>query len=60
MDNNNSLQSISKAVQVIKTAILQSQERTTRNANADLIALNYAAVMLLPATANSSTNDFPL
>lgn len=40
--DNNSLQPISQAVQIIKTAILQSQERTTRNANADLIALNYA------------------
>ena len=40
--DNKSLQPISQAVQVIKTAILQSQERTTRNANADLIALNYA------------------
>lgn len=40
--DNNSLQPISQAVQVIKTAILQSQERTTRNANADLITLNYA------------------
>ncbi len=39
---NKSLQPIPRAVQVIKTAILQSQERTTRNANADLIALNYA------------------
>lgn len=40
--NDISLQPIPKAVQVIKTAILQSQERTTRNVNADLIALNYA------------------
>ena len=40
--DNNFLQPISQAVQVIKTAILQSQERTTRSANADLIALNYA------------------
>ena len=40
--DNKSLQPVPRAVQVIKTAILQSQERTTRNANADLIALNYA------------------
>lgn len=29
-------------VQTIKSAILQSQEKTTRNVNADLIALNYS------------------
>lgn len=40
--DNSSLHPISQAVQVIKTAILQSQERTTRNVNADLLALNYA------------------
>ena len=42
MDNNNSLVQISQAVEIIKTAILQSQERTIRNANADVLALNYA------------------
>ena len=42
MDDNNSLVQISQAVEVIKTAILQSQERTIRNANADVLALNYA------------------
>lgn len=39
---NNSLQPIPQVVQIIKTAILQSQERTVRNVNADLIALNYS------------------
>ena len=33
---------VSQAVEVIKTAILQSQERTLKNANADVLALNYA------------------
>lgn len=42
MNDNNSLVQISQAVEVIKTAILQSQERTIRNANADVLALNYA------------------
>lgn len=42
MDDNNSLSQISQAVEVIKTAILQSQERTLKNANADVLALNYA------------------
>lgn len=42
MDDNNSLMQISQAVEVIKNAILQSQERTIRNANADVLALNYA------------------
>lgn len=42
MDNNNSLVQISQAVEIIKTAIQQSQERTIRNANADVLALNYA------------------
>ena len=42
MDDNNSLMQISQAVDVIKTAILQSQERTIKNANADVLALNYA------------------
>ena len=42
MDDNNSLLQISQAVEVIKTAILQSQERTLKNANADVLALNYA------------------
>lgn len=42
MDNKDSLPKISQAVQTIKSAILQSQEKTTRNVNADLIALNYS------------------
>ena len=42
MDDNNSLMQVSQAVEVIKTAILQSQERTLKNANADVLALNYA------------------
>ena len=42
MDNNNSLVQISQAVEIIKTAILQSQERTIKNANADVLALNYS------------------
>lgn len=42
MDNKDSLSQISQAVQTIKSAILQSQEKTTRNVNADLIALNYS------------------
>lgn len=42
MENNNYLVQISQAVEIIKTAILQSQERTIKNANADVLALNYA------------------
>ena len=42
MSENNQLIPISQAVQIIKTAILQSQEHTARNVNADLLALNYA------------------
>ena len=42
MEDNNSPVQISQAVEIIKTAILQSQERTIKNANADVLALNYA------------------
>ena len=42
MDSGASHSSIIQAVKVIKTAILQSQERTTRNVNADVHVLNYA------------------
>ena len=42
MENDNTLLSISRAVTTIKTAILQSQARTIRNANSDLLALYYA------------------
>ena len=40
--DNQSLTQIAQAVEVIKTAILQSQERTIKNANTDVLALNYA------------------
>ena len=40
--DNKSLTQIAQAVEVIKTAILQSQERTIKNANTDVLALNYA------------------
>ena len=42
MENDNTLLSISRAVTAIKTAILQSQARTIRNANSDVLALYYA------------------
>lgn len=42
MDSGASHSSIIRAVEVIKTAILQSQERTARNVNADVLVLNYA------------------
>ncbi len=42
MNDNNSLMQISQAVEVIKTAILQSQGRTIKNANTDVLVLNYA------------------
>lgn len=42
MDNDNTLIQISQAVQIIKTAILQSQERTVKTVNADVLTLNYA------------------
>lgn len=42
MENDNTLTSISRAVTTIKTAILQSQARTIRNANSDVLALYYA------------------
>ena len=42
MENDNTMLSISRAVTTIKTAILQSQARTIRNANSDVLALYYA------------------
>ena len=42
MENDNTILSISRAVTTIKTAILQSQARTIRNANSDVLALYYA------------------
>lgn len=42
MDKENSYTQISQAVQIIKTAILKSQEQTVKNANADVLTLNYA------------------
>ena len=42
MENDNTILSISRAVTTIKTAILQSQARTLRNANSDVLALYYA------------------
>ena len=39
---NNSLIPLSHAVQIIKTAILQSQEQSAKKVNADLLALYYA------------------
>lgn len=41
-ENDNTLLSISRAVTTIKTAILQSQARTIRNANSDVLALYYS------------------
>ena len=42
MDDSESQTLISQAAEVIKTAILQSQERTIKNANTDVLSLNYA------------------
>ena len=42
MDDSKSLTQITQAAEVIKTAILQSQERTIKNANTDVLSLNYA------------------
>ena len=42
MDDSKSMTQIAQAVEVIKTAILQSQERTIMNANTDVLSLNYA------------------
>lgn len=39
---NPQIQPIPQAVQIIKSAILQSQQNTARNINADLLALNYS------------------
>ena len=41
MENDGSLIHISQAVQVIKTAVLQSQIRTAKNVNSDVLALYY-------------------
>lgn len=42
MDNNNSLIPLSKAVQEIKVAILQSQERAAKGVNANQLALYFS------------------
>ena len=42
MVNDNTLLSVSRAVTTIKTAILQSQARTIRSANSDVLTLCYA------------------
>ena len=39
---NDTLTSFSQAVQIIKTAILQSQEQTAKRVNADLLTLYFA------------------
>ena len=42
MDNNNSLTSLSRAVEAIKTAILQSQERAARGVNVTQLSLYFS------------------
>ena len=42
MEPSNLLIQISQAVQIIKTAILQSQEHSAKNVNTDVLVLNYA------------------
>lgn len=42
MDNNNSLASLSKAVEAIKTAILQSQERAAKGVNVTQLSLYFS------------------
>ena len=42
MDNNNSLTSLSKAVEAIKTAILQSQERAAKGVNVTQLSLYFS------------------
>ena len=41
MENDSPIH-VSQAVQVIKTAILQSQEHTAKYINSDVLALNFA------------------
>ena len=42
MDNNNSFTSLSKAVEAIKTAILQSQERAAKGVNVTQLSLYFS------------------
>ena len=53
---NNSLIPLSHAVQIIKTAILQSQEQSAKKVNADLLALYYAIGWRI--TTTRFTSDF--
>ena len=53
MENDNTMLSISRAVTTIKTAILQSQARTIRNANSDVLALYYAVGQYISAESRT-------
>ena len=50
---DNNLISISRAVETIKSAILQSQARTIRNANSDLLALYYSVGRYISAESRA-------